>query len=301
MSEKNKWVYGKKTVIYSMGRYYYEGGKELSKREVRTFKNWLETGSRKISTRPRNNTIPRDIVKRFPKGMKFISPTGHVKEWARPLTLSSGKNPNLNYRRLGSVDLKEMKFHESKKKWGADISKHQRLSGGATVLKGLEGLVKHLEIVLHALILQSENFRISMAYRALKVFQNSFKYSKFYTASSSRWQPLSPKTLARRIKRKTGTKILIEYRDLYNSIKVKEHAAPSISSVYTDIVPANKDHHKKRSICYAGFHNESIRNRTFPRRQFMGHSSYLSPFKDPFIARMVKNYLFDSVFVVGKK
>lgn len=94
------------------------------------------------------------------------------------------------------------------------------------------------------------------------------------------------------------------------SIKLKERVNLITTRVYTDIVPANAAKHKKHSICYAGYHNEGKgtygrgwnghKPKPYIRRQFMGHSSHLDPYKDSFMRKMMKMYLFDSVFLVKK-
>lgn len=114
----------------------------------------------------------------------------------------------------------------------------------------------------------------------------------------------------KRARRGTGNRILKEYGDLYNSIRIKEHAGLYRTRVYTDVVHANASHHKKHSICYAGYHNEGEgtygsgwnghKPKPYIRRQFMGHSSYLDPLTDSFMRKMVKLYLFDSVFLIKK-
>lgn len=48
----------------------------------------------------------------------------------------------------------------------------------------------------------------------------------------------------KRARRGTGSKILKEYGDLYNSIRIDEHAGLYATRVYTDVVHANASHHK---------------------------------------------------------
>ena len=180
----------------------------------------------------------------------------------------------------------------------------------ATILNGTKQWIRQIQISQYALRVQAENFRVVVGRRAMKVFQNSFKYQQFYSNRSRRWTPLSSYTLKKRARRGTGSRILKEYGDLYNSIKLDESAGVGRTRVYTDIVPANAGHHKKHSICYAGYHNEGKgtygsawnghKPKPYVKRQFMGHSSYLNPFTDSFMRKMMKLYLFDSVFLMKK-
>lgn len=246
--------------------------------------------------------------KYFSHGTKFSSgKSRHLAAWAKPLTLRGGANPNYNWSRgeFKGLDGK-IKRGSSKVRWGANINSNTP----ATVLVGTKQWIRQLQISIHALHIQAEHFRIVVGQRAIKVFQNSFKYQQFYSSRTQRWRPLSAYTLKKRAARGTGNRILKEYGDLYNSIKIDENAGPMTTRVYTDIVPANAGHHKRHSICYAGYHNEGKgtygsgwnghKPKPYIRRQFMGHSSHLDPYRDSFMKKMMKMYLFDSVFLIKK-
>lgn len=250
--------------------------------------------------------------KYFSSGTKFTTRQGHAVAWSKPLSLKGGNTPNYNWGRVNFVDSSgKVRLTSSNSQWGANIN--QRKSGNSdstVILHGSKQWIRQLQISIHALHLQAENFRVMVGRRAIKVFQNSFKYQQFYSNRSQRWQALAPSTIKKRLKRGTGTRILKEYGDLYDSIKLEENAAPFKTRVYTDIVPANTAHHKRQSICYAGYHNEGkgtygapkngYTPKAYIKRKFMGHSSYLNPFSDNFMRKMMKLYLFDSVFLVKK-
>lgn len=227
--------------------------------------------------------------------------------WAKPMTLRGGSNPNQNFSRVyyhgpDGIGIRD----NANRKWGANINSSK--SGSATILEGTKEWERHFMIVLHYLPIRAANFRVLVSKRAMKVFQNSFRYQQFYSRPTQRWKALSSATLQKRMKRETGSRILREYGDLYKSLKSKEKG--NTTTVYTDIVPADPGHHKKYSICYAGYHNEGKgtygrswnghKAKPYIKRQFMGHSSYLDPLKDGFMKKMMKIYLFDSVFLAKK-
>ncbi len=249
--------------------------------------------------------------KYFSSGTKFTTRQGHAVGWSKPLSLRGGNNPNYNWGRAKFTDSSgKVRLTSTNNQWGANINKSKSGETGAVILHGSQQWIRQLQISIYALNLQAENFRVMVGKRAIKVFQNSFKYQQFYHNRGQRWPALSPATLKKRAKRGTGSRILKEYGDLYESIKMEENAGSFKTRVYTDIVPANKAHHKNHSICYAGYHNEGHGTYGNPKsghsptpyvkRKFMGHSSYLNPFSDNFLRKMMKLYLFDSVFLVKK-
>lgn len=291
------------------GKHFYEGQRLGSHRE-RLYQQWLRNqngGSVK-----RRAILPKQYSTYFSAGTKFTNRQGHLASWAKPMSLKGGSNPNFNWGRVSYIDSKgTVHKASSSSSWGADINQGKKGAGeSVTILHGTKQWVRQIQISLYALRVQSENFRVVVGRRAMKVFQNSFKYQQFYSSRSRRWTSLSPYTLKKREKRGTGSRILKEYGDLYNSIKLDESAGAARTRVYTDIVPSNADHHKKHSICYAGYHNEGKgtygsawnghKPKPYIKRQFMGHSSYLNPFTDSFMRKMMKLYLFDSVFLVKK-
>lgn len=291
------------------GKHFYEGQRLGSHRE-RLYQQWLRNqGGGSVKGRA---TFPKQYSKYFSSGTRFTIRQGHIAPWAKPMTLKGGSNPNYNWGRVSYINSKgSVSKSSSSGRWGADTNQGKRGAGGsATILNGTKQWIKQIQISQYALRVQAENFRVVVGRRAMKVFQNSFKYQQFYSNRSRRWTPLSSYTLKKRARRGTGSRILKEYGDLYNSIKLDESAGVGRTRVYTDIVPANAGHHKKHSICYAGYHNEGKgtygsawnghKPKPYVKRQFMGHSSYLNPFTDSFMRKMMKLYLFDSVFLMKK-
>lgn len=291
------------------GKHFYEGQRLGSHRE-RLYRQWLRNqGGGSVKGRA---TFPKQYSKYFSSGTRFTIRQGHIAPWAKPMTLKGGSNPNYNWGRVSYINSKgSVSKSSSSDRWGADTNQGKRGAGSsATILNGTKQWIRQIQISQYALRMQAENFRVVVGRRAMKVFQNSFKYQQFYSNRSRRWTPLSSYTLKKRARRGTGSRILKEYGDLYNSIKLDESAGVGRTRVYTDIVPANAGHHKKHSICYAGYHNEGKgtygsawnghKPKPYVKRQFMGHSSYLNPFTDSFMRKMMKLYLFDSVFLIKK-
>lgn len=291
------------------GKHFYEGQRLGSHRE-RLYQQWLR-GQNGGGVKGRA-TFPKQYSKYFSSGTKFTTRQGHIASWAKPMTLKGGSNPNYNWGRVSYINSKgSVSRSSSSGRWGADVNQGKRGGGGSvTILNGTKQWIRQIQISQYALRVQAENFRVVVGRRAMKVFQNSFKYQQFYTNRSRRWAPLSSYTLKKRARRGTGSRILKEYGDLYDSIKLNESAGAARTRVYTDIVPANAGHHKKHSICYAGYHNEGKgtygsawnghKPKPYIKRQFMGHSSYLNPFTDSFMRKIMKLYLFDSVFLMKK-
>lgn len=291
------------------GKHFYEGQRLGSHRE-RLYQQWLRNqGGGSVKGRA---TFPKQYSKYFSSGTRFTTRQGHIAPWAKPMTLKGGSNPNYNWGRVSYINSKgSVSKSSSSDRWGADTNQGKRGAGSsATILNGTKQWISQIQISQYVLRVQAENFRVVVGRRAMKVFQNSFKYQQFYSNRSRRWTPLSSYTLKKRARRGTGSRILKEYGDLYNSIKLDESAGVGRTRVYTDIVPANAGHHKKHSICYAGYHNEGKgtygsawnghKPKPYVKRQFMGHSSYLNPFTDSFMRKMMKLYLFDSVFLMKK-
>lgn len=286
----------------TFGTLYYDGKRATSYR-IKQYNRYINGGGRS-----RVSSVPKKYSKYFSSKTNFTSGRGgHLASWAKPMTLRGGANPNYNWSRAQFAGPNGKIMNDSSKaRWGANIN----AGAPATVLVGTKQWIRQLQISIHALYVQSEHFRIVVGQRAIKVFQNSFKDQQFYSSRTQRWKPLSTYTLKKRASRGTGNGILKEYGDLYNSIKIDENAKPMTTRVYTDVVPANAAHHKKHSICYAGYHNEGRgtygrgwnghKPKPYIKRQFMGHSSHLNPYKDSFLRKMMKMYLFDSVFLVKK-
>lgn len=286
----------------SLGTLYYDGKKATSYR-IKQYNRYVNGGGR-----TRVSSVSKQYGKYFSSKTNFTSGRGgHLVSWAKPLTLKGGATPNFNWSRAQFIGPNgKIMNGSSTARWGANVNSN----GAAVVLMGTKQWIRQIQISLHALYVNAEHFRIVAGQRAIKVFQNSFKYQQFYSSRTQRWKSLSAYTLKKRARRGSGSKILKEYGDLYNSIKINENAGPMTTRVYTDIVSANASHHKKHSICYAGYHNEGKgtygsgwnghKPKAYIRRQFMGHSSHLDPYKDSFMKKMMKMYLFDSVFLVKK-
>lgn len=287
------------------GTLYYDGQK-ASQYRIKQYNKYVKGAGGRITS------VPKQYSKYFNSRTSFTTRQGHLQSWAKPLTLSGGENPNYNWSRVSYRDFDgTIKRGSSSGRWGANINKSKKgAPGSTTVLAGTKQWIRQIQISLHQLYINAENFRVVAGQRAIKVFQNSFKYQQFYSNGSRKWASLSSFTIKKRARRGTGSKILKEYGDLYNSIKIDEHAGLYTTRVYTDVVHSNTSHHKKYSICYSGYHNEGKgtygsgwnghKPKPYIRRQFIGHSSYLNPFADNFMRKMMKLYLFDNVFLVKR-
>lgn len=250
--------------------------------------------------------------KYFGSSTRLREANNRLAKWAGPLSLRGGKDPIYNFERALFEDGGEIRKDSDSRRWGANLNNLNRKdmdkpgTGISAILNGAREWIRQIQISKHQLSINAEYFRIAVGYRAQKVFQDSFKYQKFWASGSQPWAPLSTFTKKKRAKRGTGTRILKEYGDLYESIKMDENASKGLTRIYTDIVKANPEHHKKHSICYAGYHNDprpgdtygngwgKRRPKQYIRRQFMGHSDKI----DSFAARIMKRYLFDSVFLI---
>lgn len=295
-------------VKVQFGKFFYYG-QRLGPYRERQYKQWLK--SQNGSNANGRASFPKQYSKYFSSQTRFTNRQGHLSSWAKPMALKGGANPNSNWERVNFRENGVLHRSSSNSRWGANVGgKKGGSAGSATILFGTKQWIRQIQISQYALRVQAENFRVMAGKRAIKVFQNSIKYQQFYTSGSRRWAPLSSATLKKRAHRGTGNRILKEYGDLLRSIKIKEKVSVRVTKVYTDIVSANISHHKKHSICYAGYHNEGKgtygigRNgrkaKKYIQRQFMGHSSYLNPLTDSFMRKMMKLYLFDSVFLVKK-
>lgn len=288
---------------------YFYNRKKLNSQQVKSYQKWLEKHPNAgQASRYKAKPVPKKISSYFSKGTVFRDQQGHYQSWIKSATLKGGKGVTNSWGRAKYVGPRGIGRVGSNQKWLIDINRGKRGSGGGELTP--MQWVRHLQIALYQVNIQAENFRIMVGKRALKVFQDSFREQKFYSNKGRKWPSLSSYTLQKRAKRGTGSRILREYGDLLNSIKVEDNAGVMTTRVYTDIVPANASHHKKHSICYAGYHNEgkgrygAARNghtpKPYVKRKFMGHSSHLNPLTDAWLRKMMKQYLFDSVFQVKK-
>lgn len=175
-------------------------------------------------------------------------------------------------------------------------------------------LRKHLIGVIEKVEIASMNYTIILSLRAQKIFQDSFKYKKFYSAGGNAWRPLEKSTIKKRERKGTwpgAGGMLREYGDMFRSIKVSKGSVKrggvkfngsfitTDSSEYTRHSYTNRHGQnivdKRGVFCYAGLHNEGgkIRGgRKLPKRQFIGHSTYL--FK--FAIAQADRYFFFNVF-----
>lgn len=311
----------------STGKLYYREGswtRHATDSEIREYRR--STGESAGRRRIRGES-----VKMSSKYRSLFNPSSFKnKEFvkaSRLLGLTGGKNPEYGWHRafFEGVD-KDGKLATQKdiwtRKWGTlrnqlskkDIGKTK--IGKGAVLNGSKDWIRHLQIAIHQLQVNAEKFRVIVGHRALKVFQKSFALQRFYATGSQKWTPLSFYTKEKRMKRGTGSRILKEFGDLYNSIKIHDSLADNgvkLTRIYTDIVkPRDKEKyksrrdekqrkHKKHTLCYAGLHNNpkpgytyGNRRRPYIQRQFMGHSDII----DSFALSKLRVYFFDNVFLI---
>lgn len=231
----------------------------------------------------------------------------HYKEMTIGQRLESGPHAKRKWSVESFTDARYMKLPSDYKGSGKHATKKGLMtkktwqtfgltSDGVYKLKNLKEMVLQLTIATHQVSIASEHYRIVLAQRALKIFQDSFTLKRFNSAGSTRWEALTKWT---RNKRKrmgywpNTNKTLQETNYLYNSLE----CLPTINA-FTSGVRANAK--------YAGFHNDPRPGETYgngwggkfsplkpvTRRQFMGHSTLL----DDFIHVYEKAYLFDTVF-----
>jgi len=159
---------------------------------------------------------------------------------------------------------------------------------------------KHLIGVIEKIEVNALSYTVILSLRSQKIFQDSFKYKKFYSNGGDGWPDLDEKTIKKRKKRHTwpgAGGILREYGDMFKSIKIgRGKQGRFVGVVYTDPKDYKHSSTKKRSsFCYAGLHNEGGRIRgghVLPKRQFIGHSTYLFDFA----LKQADRYLFFNVF-----
>ena len=188
------------------------------------------------------------------------------------------------------------------------------LKNAEQTAKGPKGLTfawlrKHLMGVVERIEVNALNYTVILSLRAQKIFQDSFKYKKFYSADGSSWEQLQDSTIKKRQRKHTwpgAGGILREYGDMFKSIQVRRGSGKRfVGGVYTD-TDAYKQHKytdkngksrvdRRGVFCYAGLHNEGGRIRgghRLPKRQFIGHSTYFFEFA----YKQADRYLFFNVF-----
>lgn len=281
---------------------------EANKSQIRKYwRAQSETASgRSKSTALRS--LDKKWGKLLPKG-SFKARNGAVSQAFAPLAIKGGKNAEYLSRRAKYIGEGGKIFDDSsKRKWQAYKGRIGRKNLGKTnfgkgaMLNGGAEWIRQIQISSYQIMKNAESFRVAVGQRAVKVFQESIKFQKFWASGARRWRALAPYTIKKRAKRRTGSKILNEYGDLLNSIQFHEDE----SAVVTEKVPANPKKHKKHSICYAGYHNDprpgdtygngfgKRKPKSYIRRQFMGHSDKIESFA--FMA--AKQYFFDYVFLI---
>lgn len=306
--DPSKYEYSKST-----DRLYIKGGREVTNpkiiKQYKISKGLIDADNVRSYT---NLKVPEKYNKLFGRS-GLHQANGKIIDSARPLAYRGGKNPEYGWRRAnfwgtGSDGKPKLMPDSSSRRWGANLNQMNRKdlgksqAGKGAVLMGSKEWVRQIQISIYQLGINAERFRVIVGKRALQVFRESFKYKQFWSTGSTKWPSLAPYTLKKRAKRGTGSSILREYGDLYNSIQIDENAK-GFTRIYTKPVAANQEKHKKRTICYAGYHNDprpgDVYGRSgtpYKRRQFMGHSDKI----DTFALSVMKRYLFDDVFLIKK-
>ena len=261
--------------------------------------------SHEVSTR----NVPRSILPRrsynakgfyrggwlsVPKDEKYSFPRGIVKEY------KPGKY-RIN-RQFTKAEYKKQPFSALNAK-----------KGGVGVIDG-RSFAKHVFMVREKLSMNAQNFAVILSLRAIKIFQDSFKYKRFYSADGDKWQDLDPKTIKKRKRRGTwpgAGGMLMESGDMFQSVYNYKMLNDGIVTYGVRVFTDPKDYHSRkyvgkrkfsrgkvsvmRRFCYAGLHNNGgyIRGgHRLPKRQFMGHSTYLFDYAN----RQITKYLFYDVF-----
>lgn len=158
------------------------------------------------------------------------------------------------------------------------------------------------------------NYAIALRQNALRIFGESFKSKRFYSANSKPWKPITEGTWRLRLyhqdkydRQSVGARdeILREFGYLKGSIRVRDeknvmNIGLTKYTIWTDPESFKSPVHK--GFVYAGIHNNPGMGDTYGRRfgakkvvrrQFMGHSSYQANF----IRLYQNNYLFHSIFL----
>ena len=264
------------------GKYYYQGERVTSRR-------WIQRYNREHGlTRKYNKKAG------YESSRKLSTKQGSLKSWQNAYS-KTNVSPIKGIPRFDSQGqpLFGTEKIKGRARWGVDINKNVTSKNALTFATWAD----HLFTAAHQLTTQAERFRMAALHKALSTFEESFRYQKFRTAQSPKWRSLAPSTRNKRLKRKRKMgnimAILNEYGDLAKSLELNS----SEHTITTKEIPADISKYKYRNQTYAGFHNEGIPGR-LTKRQFMGHSSYLDPMTNTTMSMMVKQYLFDSVFMV---
>lgn len=188
-----------------------------------------------------------------------------------------------------------------------------KLGRSKTTALNFTWMKKHLLRVIEKIEVNSLNYTVILSLRAQKIFQDSFKNKQFYSAGEEKWEALDEKTIKKRKRKHTwpgAGGMLREYGDMFRSIKVRRgRGGKFMGGVYTDKSEyadhayigkngrkyADKRGYKSGVYVYAGLHNQGGRIRgghRLPKRQFMGHSTYLFDFA----LQQADRYFFFNVF-----
>lgn len=247
--------------------------------------------SRKGAERPSFNRRTQNLFSE-----RLTSRTGWAKDWAKPLALRAQTKTDGGFfgwsRRNGGGTTT----------WGAHVKKQGRNISGGFVLNGSKDWIRQLKVAEHQLVTNAERWRVVFGQRALKVFQESFKYQKFYSAGESRWQELSEFTKRKRAHKKPPTwpgKILVDTGSLLSSLKAPEgQGGPNgmhrIST--SDVTYGGYHNDPKRNARYHKFGKGSGYGKLMVKRKFMGHSTYLHEFAWKYMDR----YFLDDVFLAKR-
>lgn len=171
--------------------------------------------------------------------------------------------------------------------------------------------IKELPIKLDVSTL---NFTVDVRQKAMDTFHQSFKYHRFYSARSERWQDWTENTRKKRIANHTWKNgLLREYKTMYESLNVErgdrydqrtvEHIIRQ--RVFTNPAKYYTSTNPHRGFCYAGIHNNPGPGDTYGngfggkrrvvkavQRQFMGFSTYI----DKHVESNIDKFLLDGVF-----
>lgn len=308
------------------GKYYRSKiGQTFAKEISRsTYKKYLRQYSgtpgtaRRVSPPPKlSESWKRQLFSKSQFGHSPWNNDGNrLHDHLKPLSIS---DKNTNYSRIKTD---AGRTHSS---WGAKLS-NGKYKGSVFVLNGIQEWMTQLRIAKHQLSVQAENFRIVVGQRALRVFQLSFKYHKFYNEDTA-WKALSPYTRAKR--KLLGTWFGEQKSKLYETGalagSLKNAGESGIMRITTgkatvhrtrisskDIVrgiPVRNREKYTTDYVYAGIHNEGVpkgrkKLGKVPKRQFMGWSNLRSKSMDKvdsFAYEIADRYLFDSVFLDRKR
>lgn len=248
------------------------------------------------------------------KSKPWSAPKVKTRDWLKPLTLDK---KTTSYRRI------KTSYGNPKALWGAKLNQRPGAKN-AFVLNGAKAWIQQIQMAQYMLRVQSEHFRIAVGQRALKIFQLSFKYHKFYNEGTG-WPGLASYTMKKRML--TGTwrgshaSKLVETGALSSSLTNSSKDGSPTNAVITgpvntkrvkisvwDVIRGVKKGNRgtyTTNYIYAGIHNEGVpkgrkRGGAIPKRQFMGWSSPHSLKMDKidtFAYEIADRYLLDSVFM----